>query len=120
MQFSGDIVPTPTESFTPQLFDYTTSGAVAYIEIANLIELFGIDQTQFTTIAALAFNQLGGGAYSAILSNDDYAKLYEGFNNHFALTVAPSSGSLLGLGAQIVLADPELFPIFKKLGPIWR
>jgi hypothetical protein len=42
-----------------------------------LIELFGIDQTQFTTIAALAFNQLGGGAYSAILSNDDYAKLYE-------------------------------------------
>jgi len=77
MQFSGDIVPTPTEKFTPQLFDYTTSGVVAYIEIANLIELFGIDQTQFTTIAALAFNQLGGGAYSAMLSNDDYSKLYE-------------------------------------------
>ncbi len=120
MQFSWDIVPSPTEDFTPQLFDYTTSGAVAYIEIANLIELFGIDQTQFTTLAALAFNQLGGGAYSAILSNDDYTKLYEWFNNHFALTVAPSSGSLLGLGAQIVLADPELFPIFKKLSPIWR
>lgn len=91
MQFSGDIIPEAKEDFVPELSDYPPDTKVAYVEIANLINLFGIDQEQFTTVASLFFNQFGGGSYSALLSNDDYAKLYKGFSSHLAITIAPST-----------------------------
>lgn len=120
MQFTPDVVPTPTQAFVPKLFEHMPSQAVAYLEFASLIDLFGIDQQQFATVASLFFGQLGGGAYGALLSSDDYAALYDGLNDHFAISVVPTTGSLLGLGASMVLLNPDIFPLFRTLAPMWK
>ncbi len=118
MQFSGDVIPEPTEAFTPKFYSTSSSGAVAYFELTNILDLFGIDQEQFTALAPLLFSQKWWAAYSALLSNEDYIQLYDTLRDHIAISVEPTTGSLIGLGAQFTFADGGLFPVLKSLGPV--
>lgn len=118
LEFEEGVVPSPMADFTPILSTYASSDSLLYLEVNNLLWLAGVDEQQFLSLVPLLIGQQYP-AVSAMLSSEDYARLYELLTDNIGIVLTPSSSSL-GVSLHILFADQAGFDLLGKLGPVWK
>lgn len=60
LRFNESMVTQPTTPFVPKLAEDVGSGVALYVEMRDLLGLFGVSETQVTSLLPLLAQQAGG------------------------------------------------------------
>ena len=119
LQFTDGVINANDTTFSPLLSSYASQESIVYLEMQDILWFFGIEKEQFLGLLPVLLGQYGS-AYGALLSQDDYATLYDSLEKNIALVVEPSTTSMLGMSVHLVFAHADMYGVLSGLGPLWK
>ena len=118
MYFGDGMVTKATSDFEPLFAEYADEWTILYLEFADLLGFFGIAEADFLWLAPLLLWQYGQAA-STLLSQEDYATIYEALQQHVAIIVNPTD-ALLWVSIDLVFEHTPIFTVLRWLTPVWQ
>lgn len=94
LQFSDDVVANLQTDFIPQFAKYVDDDTILYLETTQLLSFLGIEREQFLSIVPVLLGKYGT-AYDALLTQDDYLRLYQTLNSNMGILLKTSEQSAL-------------------------
>lgn len=116
LQFDGDVLPEIKETFSSSLLSTASSDSSLAFEFHNLLSLFSLQKSQFSSLAGMGLNQVSP-EVGWLLTTADYESLYDIFNGQIMFAMKPSP-SMIGMSAKLVFSTPWLLPLVDKLSPV--
>lgn len=117
-RFKEQMLKEPKTAFVPVLWKNVPEDVALYVELHDLLGLFGINETQVTWLLPLLAQQAGGD-YAGVLGPNDRQSLANIAKWALSITVAPT-GTVPGMGIRVIVADKWLYTIFQKIAPFVR
>lgn len=116
LQLQDNVIAASNDTFTPQLTQYAGDGSILYLETKDLTSLVGITNEQIKLFLPVVLGQGNPEAMNSLTSQDLDA-LAAALRDHIAISVTPQPG-LIGVGLQLVLNTPEVYPTLVWLAPL--
>lgn len=115
LRFKESMVKAPLAPFVPKLADDVGENVGVYIEMHDLLWLFGVSETQVTSLLPLLVQQAGG-VYANLLWPDDRATLASVARWNIWITFAPVEG-VPWAALRIQFSDKAMYTTLQKLAP---